>query len=949
MNRSLFALVALISLGGVTDPGPPQPQGVSKPEMIYSLEHCQLETGATPLQRIGDARDCVNRLFDLSLEGITTEGDQLIRDEDHFKVILENDAEEVETWYNNEIHEAFGGNAEVQALAIVAPGLEVKFAGRGMLIFYDDDDLFDTKTIWCWHGTSSGTVTESRFVDLLADDEGAGQWPAGESPSEQFVEYLMEEGGWENSGMDAKVNGVLDRTDRDRGPLTVAAILPESCRSAFPDIAGECRRIPEFMRKHPDYFSGGPGGMKCISDFLERQETSDLSILVRAGRAVGQHFVVTEAAGVPSATPGFDPLGDADIAWAELLCGDIYDNIIARYQYGIDSVLVLASEDRIICGRKRADGTGYSVSDLERMRRDANDLNIYQPLQFIDQDAQATFVQSQRRVGSYEGSVLKRLVESWLDGSGRYGVLAVADASPTDLPHVQLISALDAATARGLQGGASATTRILLEDLEKEGRYLRWAPTEDVPVEHWMGAAFIEWEDPWVASLAAWQQESVYLQSASTGTIAAFVTDHGQVWAVANEPGGGQHQKGVDLFALTEKLYGAEDNARIELNFGQALKASPQLASPLQEITGSLGESNAPILYGYFLGDASGITADRGPLAALEPDGSKAFSALLQRRFDARPSSGLQLLLGNAAGTQLRMHPQRELHTLTEQALLATQDPWCVWLVLMDNDLRTVGSRLDRWCFVTGRFGQSLWGWSAIGNAGKAPQEALLARPNDHFGLTNVSLGTYIAELPASASERERNFYLDHADGKPEFVLMDFLEPTPAIADRCLLFRWELETNVRQLFRVADKVDIAVAVPCYIVDTVANEPWAIVGERYSADHTREHFRDQLAHSTEQPLAAWFGIERLGLRRGDELGLFIHDAVEHRSFGFLLLSKLIQRTQADTFIFTPGFSRPHKNNSVRDPIDHDYARSWVAKDWDRHIWRANPLGYFDRLN
>ncbi len=273
--------------------------------------------------------------------------------------------------------------------------------------------------------------------------------------------------------------------------------------------------------------------------------------------------------------------------------------------------------------------------------------------------------------------------------------------------------------------------------------------------------------------------------------------------------------------------------------------------------------------------------------------------------------------------------------------LLAIADPKLKVLAASHD----VQSGLNKLVFIYSKNPGVVYAWSWKDD--QAPSEKTPLRDEQRFELTGEPVAPYIASLRVSVNPGERDFLLRLAD-QPNLHLLDlFFNTSPG--ERILLYANDLPRSDarRMLIEVkAHRLAASGAMPDILLRAldVNSQRWTDFQARYMANGgwQRKVFIEKLAKTTVKSPEAWLNVERmgvvLGLSNGDAR-LSIHLPEPRRSpFGPADFSRIRKTIQDDGLIYIAGGapSRPD-----------ELLQSCLRQTWDRQVWRANPLGYFDR--
>lgn len=235
----------------------------------------------------------------------------------------------------------------------------------------------------------------------------------------------------------------------------------------------------------------------------------------------------------------------------------------------------------------------------------------------------------------------------------------------------------------------------------------------------------------------------------------------------------------------------------------------------------------------------------------------------------------------------------------------------------------------------------NLWSWVARSNPNHIHKEYLLVNGQEKFFLTNTPFADYIGALSESISRGERDFFLQKADQPQSFTLMDFFADGFGGPGRVLLWR-DYHTSQNYLSKVGDVANPAMPIYCFLPESAFQ--WDKLAQRYNKEWVRMRFTSDVAKRDNNAQEVWFGERRIGIMRDNQVGIFLPPGQGFRNFGYAnyLLIKNLEYQEKLVY-------KPRETNGIDAPPKEDFFRSWVNEKWDREIWRANPLGFFDRVS
>lgn len=876
--------------------------------------------------------------------------------------IHSNEAEEISWLTDIRIEENLFKNQLLLTLAIAAQNnMNILYSSNRLLVF--QHDKFGKDKIWSWYFSDNASPPiETEFINLKEGSTASSflsQILIKNENRQKIVETLIEPVKRLNSGI--------------KGALSIISILPETCLNSLPqDIKEHCGELSTYIEsdKFPSQsfvIDKQTKTLQCISDFA-RKPYGDLRVLFEQKSERASNFYCASTKNDIEPVPAFGPRSKEE-AWAQLICLTSYSDMI--YQAEIRSVSGKSSDSLLV--KANQDGVGILVirfpkhdssirEQLENVQSNSGTSfvdKLYQPLLFIDKGMQSKYTKAFNSA-NYKGSILETLVNHWVEttNNGSTKVFVFKSVFPANefnkADHRQLIDEFN--TQYGQLPVSMSNTHALLQctfPMVNVNKYFKIGGRISTPKPHWEGCNFEDLKDPKLAAFAAWQQNSVYLAAASkSNEYMVVASDNDQLWAFKKSTVN-QLKIDINAFPLLKNLYGLSKNKEIEQKLVSGIKIEDSWQKELQQLLPELINRNKAI-YGYMVKNAMSSNAD-SPLKYLGGSESIQFPPALSSALSLH-SGSLVLLTGSPAGIiDLKLNKGVALNRDVASVIEQMKDPWLVWLALMGKDLRTITSDAGEkfWIFsskdfgskdVNGIDGADLWSWSRIGSNASGsfgPVERSILSRKDLFLLTDESIGKkYVETLSTDASYREKEFLKDVVRKNRKFKLLDFFEGSAPI-DRVLLYMAEADKESELL---AHRLPANENMPIEKIDFeliegegITSLTWASVKTRYNKSWIREEFEQRLVRSGESPLKTWLGSMRLGLTRGDMVGVF--STTPDRHLGFSSLSRILDKIRSDRYVYRQTSSSPSEKTLFE---------SWVGSTWNRKEWRADPKGYFDRI-
>jgi hypothetical protein len=848
-------------------------------------------------------------------------------------------------------------NKWLLTLAIAARNeMNILYSSDRLLVF--QHDKFGKDKIWSWYFSDNDSPPiETEFIHLKEGDTASS-----------FLSQILIKNENRQKIVAALIEPVKRLNRGINGALSIISMLPETCLKSLPqDIKAHCDELPTYLSNSKLLsrafdIDKTTGTLKCINDY----SGGDLRVLfeLKSKNSSTFYSASTKMDIVP--LPAFDPRSKEE-AWAQLICLTSYSDMI--YQAEIRSVSGKSSDSLLV--KANRDGFGILVirfpkndsskrKELENIQPNTGTFlvdKLYQPLLFIDEGMQRKYSKVFNSA-NYKGSILETLVNHWVETTNNKSteVFVFKSIFPANefnkSDHALLIDEFNA--QYGQLPVSILNTHALLQCTYSKvnvNKYFKIGGSILTPKPHWEGFNFEELKDPKLAAFAAWQQKSVYLAAASkSNDYVVVASDNDQLWAFKKNT---ENQLKIDInaFPLLKNLYGVSKNKEIEQKLVSGIKTEDSWQKELQPLLPELINRNK-VVYGYMVKNAMSSNAD-SPLKYLGGSESIQFPPALAAALSAH-SGTLVLLTGSKDGSiDLKLNKGVALNRDVASVIVQMKDPWVVWLALMGKDLRTITSDPDEkfWIFsskdfgskdVNGIDGSDLWSWSRIDSnatGSYGPVERSILSRKDVFLLTGESVGKkYVETLATDASDQEKEFLKSVVRKNRKFKLLDFFKGSVPI-DRVLLYVDEADKESELMAHrlPANKNIPEEKIDFELIEGVAPLTWSSVATRYNRTWIRAEFEQRLVRSGESPLKTWLGPSRLGLTKGDMVGVFSMPPDRH--LGFSSLSRILDKVRSDRYVYRQTSSSPSEKTLFE---------SWVGSTWNRKEWRADPRGYFDRI-
>lgn len=218
------------------------------------------------------------------------------------------------------------------------------------------------------------------------------------------------------------------------------------------------------------------------------------------------------------------------------------------------------------------------------------------------------------------------------------------------------------------------------------------------------------------------------------------------------------------------------------------------------------------------------------------------------------------------------------------------------------------------------------------------------------FQLTGIPVISYLNKLKeGSATKEEKDFFIQHSDRNTFELLDGFNLENPN--ERVILWTSDhqpylvknvLQANAKKFGAIANETRLT-----FLVSDSKTKSWATFQARYSKEKwIREKIISIIVDSKNEitPIDLWLGSgNRFGMCRykGSSKFATVYLDNQHRKvYGEKAFSEIYSLIDEDKIIYQNG----------NQPTDLEFFESCLKPDWNnwnKEVWRANPLGYFDR--
>ncbi|MCG8330174.1 MAG: hypothetical protein MI974_20920 [Chitinophagales bacterium] len=819
----------------------------------------------------------------------------------------------LDTWYNDKVRNTpFGNSNWVKWLAIYFHELKLlQVEASGLLVL--SGEINGVHSAWALKFTGNGEQKplETTFIDLYAGSEA----------TKAFLDYLERGNNYANS----RVPDFLRNWSKNpnAGKLTIRAILDEDCQFNQ-DVEEQDQESSnlnaeeiENLLRPIDKARNQP---QCITDALQANRQNFFILTEHKG---GASYMIWNPikTHVPETMPKWylnpqnESLRGAPwITWYAMITRISCKEVANLNGKGI----VLACPGNIQCFR-------------------STDANVYDPLGFLNPEKQRKFCQSVTRA-SYPNHIIRQFVEAWFNGSDEDEMKIIAYFNPASFEE-RVASGLSVTEALDADDHINDSDILVERKIGGKKKYTIWSKGKKHDLSPNLSAIFLNFKNEYFARLLiARHKELNVIGLDEEKKILTFVVT----------------QPRADLFAW--RFSESEADPPKEYKPLKDLYGNQQQLSAIIEASvENISTTNNPfrqVIRDYFLNGKElkirqlfprhyrlNTTQGYSPLNAFGNPGEQ--DNLPPMLKDALANKEALVFLIEDNGHLKLSEEQQHIDEDLEKIVLRYENPWLAWLCLADPQIVLVADAEKenalRFCLVSGQEARvHLWRLVVYPDMAGPPQQKKLLAAHQQFELTGQPLRDYIFNLPGQISSAEQQFYLFDYGTKP-FVPLDFVETEERTPSRIIIFR-KPESVQPELFRIGDGFNAEQAIPVELVGYKEpdSKKWEQLKRQYQVQWIRDIFKGELYYSTEENLKAWVGKNRIGLSKNELAGVFL--APEYRNFNYYRLKDIQNLVAADYHIF-----KPH-----RKPSEADLFNSWVASDWDTKYWRANPLGYFDRV-
>jgi len=830
--------------------------------------------------------------------------------------VIDNNRNREKTWYNNDVLLYTRNNEWVKCLAIAAPNLKLLYTNQsGIIVLGGSLRLNGAEAIWALKASNSNSRPDIiKLADLVAGDDA----------DKDFINYLSKtDSNRKTFFANSRLPDLLNKWVANPSIFspTILAMYPATCLTInnihqFRNYCVDNTDNPESLFSPVDQQKKQPF---CITQFYKEPLTTfkPFYMLVEnkdSYEVWDIHTNITPAEDYKVYKTKTDP---RYFAWLSIICNSNCRIIETVPRNGIEYT-VIGCDDRIECLGKDS-LVGF--------------------VKLVQREKQEEYISAVKT--DYNNSDVKKLINHWINNPGnRYIVIGYGDPEKYHINERQ--EAILDNLKQMIAPAKPAHLRLLVQEVPDTTKFYIWEDGNLSPLPHpWYNRTIHAYRNPWLVLLAIADPQAKVLskQDGFLPIILSNPTSHLRAWKIGPAAA-------LQEYAPLKNLYWKGTGANpVTQMLTQLIVERSRLNPALSaNIRNHFNGTRSAILQVF----PSGVSWSNSPLTTLGisgplniPDQLK--TALSNNRNDR---DNLQFLTKDLDGS---IHAGGSIISADSKlatALQKLEDPWLAWLALADPTLELVaynnteGSKYLNLCFVNGKDEKNhLWGWRQDPNdPTHFPREKILIDGSQKFLLTGIIQKSYLSVLAESASEAERNFFLARTDKPESFELLDMLEYDNE-PKRILL--WRNKNNpVQALYRVGDNIDTLV-VQLHLAEGAWDHQWTVLSERYRKDWCRNSFKTHIGRSRENGLEAWFGPERLGLALGDQLGVFQSPLPGKRNFGFANYSNILELIDAAVF-------KPLKENPGKKPDKEVFMQSCAGEKWDRHVWRANPLGYFDRV-
>lgn len=610
-------------------------------------------------------------------------------------------------------------------------------------------------------------------------------------------------------------------------------------------------------------------------------------------------------------------------------------------------VLIAYADDAEIYSIENEQATVFVHGDSISIY-DSDGQNGFIPVELLSKNSQYSLAAELRTVEGYERSSIKPLVQKWLEDGTKSTIVSYFERKSVNIADT-LKSQLF------LDYDSSKDYIYLIErfdSITNEKRFYKYDNNGREELSTWYNTDFHETKNPFFGKLALAENVSNVkrVDEATQNDIVSFVvsdigTNHPfHLWSWKfNEA----NTSDVEEYNPFKYVYDKSTAKNLSSEYAKSVKNNNSLFTGVlsNHIVNHFNNSEEEIILQIYP-KSVGTTPNYSPLELLRSKNATSTLNIPPPLKNALINgSDLQLLIKNS--TDFYAAGDINQDVWFDEKLADYEDPWLAWLCLADANVEAVAlgdsSEPVRVCFISNQDKNILWSWVAeTRNSVSAPVENKLIDGEQSFELSGVKMKDYVNGLynsPNLTTAKEKQFFLDKADKTDLIKLTDFFSFSSN--QRVLLWR-ENKAEARKLYRTgirdnynSDFIDVN------LVGGDENNFWQECSLRYRQEWYREKFKKYLGKTTAPNLQAWFGENKLGISRDEQVGVFLSPA--NRDFGFVKFENL--REEVDDLVYIPmkiGRDYPKPDRAV-------LFDSWVRNEWDKEVWRANPLGYFDKIN
>ncbi|MEM7104877.1 MAG: hypothetical protein AAF502_17205 [Bacteroidota bacterium] len=291
----------------------------------------------------------------------------------------------------------------------------------------------------------------------------------------------------------------------------------------------------------------------------------------------------------------------------------------------------------------------------------------------------------------------------------------------------------------------------------------------------------------------------------------------------------------------------------------------------------------------------------------------------------------VKLLVNNGSNYQVMLPDGSIQDTWLGRQLTGHQNNWLYYLAIADNKLQVLNDSPSQNSFVFffRNSTEALWSWVTTG---KVPKEKKLLDGMQSFLLADQKVENYIRNLKANPMPSERAFWLDQASSNSKISPLDYFK-AQARADEVFMFG---KGDVKKMYRLGEGLNPTHSISIYGVG-VTWKIWRELKPKYQS--WRKAFVNDLAYSRGSSLEAWYAKSRFGTSRKSQYTTKVGVYLPKRAFRNLSLAAVRKNISDDGIIYRRDSS----------PSQANLFKSWLTEDWKAlNLWRANPLGYLERV-